>query len=126
MLARVRRPALAPAAARPADLGGEALERAAEVGAALGMPTGAAAGRRERLPTRAPEGRPALGVLTTGPVRGEWLEAVLAKRRQVDREIDGGEKLLADAFLPVEHCERQARSAPGRKRPTATDLAFRA
>jgi hypothetical protein len=90
------------------------------------MPTGAAAGRRELLPARAPEGRPALGLLTTGPVRGERLEAVLAKRRQVDREIDGGEKLLTYRSLPVEHCGGEAMNAPGRNPPPAIDLAFRA
>jgi hypothetical protein len=93
------------------------------------MPTGAAAGRRELLPARAPEGRPALGLLTTGPVRGERLEAVLAKRRQIDREIDGVEKLLAKTSAlcaPVEHWEREAKNARGRNAQAATDLAFRA
>jgi hypothetical protein len=90
------------------------------------MPTGAAAGRRELLPTRAPEGRPALGSLTTGPVRGERLEAVLAKRRQIDREIDGGEKLLTYRSLPVEHWDGEAKNAPGRNTRPARVLAFRA
>jgi len=66
-------------------------------------------------------------LLTTGPVRGERLEAVLAKRRQVDREIDGVEKLLAKSsalYAPVEHWEREAKNAPGRNRQAATHLAF--
>ena len=70
------------------------------------MTTGAAAGRRECLPARAPEGRPAFDILATGPVRGKGLEAVGAKGGEVDREIDAPEEPLADAsFVPVDHWE---------------------
>jgi hypothetical protein len=91
------------------------------------MPTGTAAGRRERLPAGSPEGRPAIALLTTWPVRGEWLQAVGAQRGEIDHQIDPSEELLAKAvFMPVEHWKRQARYAPGRKAGAATVLAFRA
>src|SRR5436190_5775573 len=67
-------------------------------------PTGAAAGRRQGLPTRPATGsRSPVGPLATGPVRAERLEAVLAQRGEVDHEIDAADHALAEVVAPVEH-----------------------
>ena len=92
--------------------------------AALGYrPTGAAAGRRQRLPARpAIDSGPPVGSLTTGPVRGGRHEAILAQRREVDREIDAAQGPLAEIGAPVEHA-RQGRRGAGRNIRSARELA---
>ena len=71
-------------------------------------PTGAAAGRRQYLPARPATGSGSpVGSRATGPVRGQWLEAILAEGREVDREIDTADGPLGEIYAPVEHGRRK-------------------
>lgn len=59
----------------------------------------------------------------TGPVRGDRLEAVLAKGREVDREIGCVDQAPAERLSPVEH-GRERRGGGGRTFASAKELAF--
>jgi hypothetical protein len=44
-----------------------------------------------------------VGPLASGPLRACWLKAVLAKRGEVDHEVDTVDNSLAKVVAPVEH-----------------------
>jgi len=44
-----------------------------------------------------------VGPLANGPLRALWLKAVLAKRGEVDHEVDTVDYSLAKVVAPVEH-----------------------
>lgn len=44
-----------------------------------------------------------VGPLASGPLRARWLKAVLAKRGEVDHEVDTVDNSLAKVVARVEH-----------------------
>jgi hypothetical protein len=63
-----------------------------------------------------------VGPSANGPLRTGFLEAVLAKRGEVDHEIDAVDDSLAEVVAPVEH-GRQSRSGLGRNICSASEVA---
>src|SRR5215211_9353944 len=86
-------------------------------------PTGAAGGPRRRLPSGPAigSGTP-VGPLASGPLRVCWLKAVLAKRGEVEHEVDTVDYSLAKVVAPVEH-GRQSRNGLGRNICSAREVA---
>jgi hypothetical protein len=60
-------------------------------------PAPSGGGPRERLPTGI------AGSRATGPIRGKWLQAVLAQGGEVDREVDRAEYPLGEACASFGH-----------------------
>src|SRR5204863_292127 len=86
-------------------------------------PTGAAGGPRPRLPARPAIGSAStVGPLASGPLRACGLEAVFAKRGEVDHEVDAVDYSLLKLVAPVEH-GRQSRNALGRNICSAIEVA---
>ena len=63
-----------------------------------------------------------VGPLASGPLRADRLKAVLAKRGEVDHEVDTVDDSLAKVVAPVEH-GRQSTNALGRNICSARDCA---
>jgi hypothetical protein len=63
-----------------------------------------------------------VGPLASGPLRACVLKAVLAKRGEVDHEVDTVDDSLAKVVAPVEH-GRQSTNALGRNMCSARVLA---
>jgi hypothetical protein len=63
-----------------------------------------------------------VGPLASGPLRACWLKAVLAKRGEVDHEVDTVDNSLAKVVAPVEH-GGQSTNALGRNICSARDFA---
>ena len=60
-------------------------------------PAASGGGPRERLPTGI------AGSRATGPIRGKWLQAVLAQGGEVDRKVDRAEDPLGEACAAFGH-----------------------
>ena len=60
-------------------------------------PAASGGGPRERLPTGI------AGSRATGPIRGKWLQAVLAQGGEVDRKVDRACKPLGEACASFGH-----------------------
>jgi hypothetical protein len=87
-------------------------------GRGLAAVASSAASPRERLPSGH-----MTGPLTTGPIRGQRLEAVFAQRGEVDREVDGAEHPLGNAVRLDRLHAGQTRFGPGQNVCSATLLA---
>lgn len=64
-----------------------------------------------------------VGPSASGPLRAYRLEAILAKRGEVDHEVDTVDNSLAKVVAPVEH-GGQTRNGPGQNIRSARDFAI--